>query len=81
MFCVVSQAGDNEEPTPHVEGKDIDPTELLEVSAEHENRDTSAERPNNGLVNEITKQQMVVQFLKVISLDNDYWPCAIFNQA
>lgn len=80
MFCVVSQAGDNEEPT-HVEGKDIDPTELLEVSAEHENRNTSAEEPNNGLVNEITKQQMVVQFLKVISLNNDYWLCAIFYQA
>ncbi|RMX45777.1 hypothetical protein pdam_00004164 [Pocillopora damicornis] len=64
IMQAVFLAGDNEEPTPHVEGKDIDPTELLEVSAEHENRDTSAERPNNGLVNEITKQQMVVQFLK-----------------
>lgn len=64
IMQAVFLAGDNEEPTPHVEGKDIDPTELLEVSAEHENRDTSAEGPNNGLVNEITKQQMVVQFLK-----------------
>ncbi|XP_066028149.1 condensin complex subunit 1 [Pocillopora verrucosa] len=64
IMQAVFLAGDNEEPTPHVEGKDIDPTELLEVSAEHENRNTSAEEPNNGLVNEITKQQMVVQFLK-----------------
>ncbi|CAH3036153.1 unnamed protein product [Pocillopora meandrina] len=64
IMQAVFLAGDNEEPTPHVEGKDIDPTELLDVSAEHENRDTSAEGPNNGLVNEITKQQMVVQFLK-----------------
>ncbi|KAJ7379614.1 meiotic chromosome condensation [Desmophyllum pertusum] len=55
---------DDDEAVPQVEGTDIDPTELLEVSAEHENRESSADQPDNGLVNDITKQQMVVQFLK-----------------
>ena len=61
---------DNEDPAPEVEGKDIDPAELLEVSAEHENQESSADKPDNGLVNEITKQQMIVQFLKVTKFSN-----------
>lgn len=59
------QAVDSEEAAPGVEATDIDPTELLEVSAEHETQGSSADQPSNGLVNDITKQQMIVQFLKV----------------
>jgi len=32
---------------------------------ESENQGSSADQPGNGLVNDITKQQMIVQFLKV----------------
>lgn len=65
LFLFVRLVSDSEEDVPQVEGTDIDPTELAEVSAEHENPDSSADQPGNGLVNDITKQQMVVQFLKV----------------
>lgn len=66
LFLFICLASDSEEAVPQVEGTDIDPTELAEVSAEHENQDSSADQqPSNGLVNDITKQQMVVQFLKV----------------
>ena len=41
----------------------IDPNELLQVSTEHGR--SSSSQAINGIVNEITKQQMVVQFLKV----------------
>ena len=64
-YFFLSKAGDSEEAAPRVEATDIDPTELLEVSAEHENQGSSADQPGNGLVNDITKQQMIVQFLKV----------------
>lgn len=65
MFLFFCLAADSEEVAPQVEDAGIDPTELLEVSAESENRDSSADQPGSGLVNDITKQQMVVQFLKV----------------
>ena len=58
-------AADSEDAAPRVEGTDIDPAELLEVSAEHENQGSSAGQPINGPVNDITKQQLIVQFLKV----------------
>ena len=70
VFSIFFLGTDNEDPAPEVEGKDIDPAELLEVSAEHENQESSADKPDNGLVNEITKQQMIVQFLKVTKFSN-----------
>lgn len=65
LFPVCFLAADSEEAAPQVEATDINPTELLEVSAEHENQRSSVDQPGNGLVNDITKQQMIVQFLKV----------------
>ena len=60
-----SLASEGEKETTAIEGADIDPHELVQVSAEHENQDSSTNQPGNGLVNDITKQQMIVQFLKV----------------
>ena len=65
MFFSLKVATDDEDVFPPVEDNDIDPNELLQVSTEHENQDSSSNQPENGLVNEITKQQMIVQFLKV----------------
>lgn len=64
MKAIFLGAGDSEEAAPRVEGTDIDPTELLEVSAELENQGSSSDQPSNGPVNDITKQQLIVQFLK-----------------
>lgn len=58
-------ATDGEEAAPAVEDTNIDPNELLQVSTEHECQESSPSQPGNGLVNDITKQQMIVQFLKV----------------
>ena len=65
LFAFFELATDDEEAAPPDEGRDIDPNELLQVSTDHENESSSSNPPSNGLINNITKQQMIVQFLKV----------------
>lgn len=63
MKAIFLAADDEEAPAP-VEDEAIDPNELLQVSTQHNHESSSSSQPTNGIVNEITKQQMVVQFLK-----------------
>ena len=44
---------------------ELDAKALLQVSIEHENSENSSSKAHCGLVNEVTKQQVVVQFLEV----------------
>ncbi|XP_015767731.1 PREDICTED: condensin complex subunit 1-like [Acropora digitifera] len=55
-------APDDSEASAPDQDEVIDPNELLQVSTEHGS--SSSSQATNGIVNEITKQQMVVQFLK-----------------
>ena len=56
-------APDDSEASAPDQDEVIDPNELRQVSTEHGS--SSSSQATNGIVNEITKQQMVVQFLKV----------------
>jgi len=55
-------APDDSEASAPDQDEVIDPNELRQVSTEHGS--SSSSQATNGIVNEITKQQMVVQFLK-----------------